>query len=69
MKDLDYRLDRSVFQAMSYEEADKQINNSANLSSEDRIDHFNYLMSIAYRFLGELWPRMDRKVFEKIKRS
>ncbi len=67
MKDLKYRLDKSVFQAMSFEEASKQINNSANW--EDHINHFNYLMSVAYSFLGEQWPQMDRKVFKKIKQS
>lgn len=68
MKDLNYRLDRTAFQAMNYEDADKQINNSKSLSEEERINQFNYLMSVAYRFLGKQWPRMDKAHFEKIKR-
>lgn len=68
MEDLNYKLDRTVFQALSFEEADKQINNSKTMSLEEKINHFNYLMSVAYRFLGEQWPPMDRLHFEKKKR-
>ncbi len=69
MENLNYRLDRTAFTALTYQEADKQINNSSNLSQEERINQFNYLMSVAYRFLNESWPRMNRNAFEKIKRS
>lgn len=69
MGDLNYKLDRTAFNALSYEDADMQINNSVNLSQEERINQFNYLMSVAYRFLGGQWPRMDRTIFEAIKRD
>ncbi len=52
MENLNYRLDRTTFQGMTFEEADKQINDSKNLSFEERIKRFNYLMSIAYPFVG-----------------
>ena len=69
MEKSNYRLDRTVFEAMSFAEADRQIRNSAGLTQQERINQFNYLMSVAYQFLGEGWPRMDRTVFEKIKRN
>ncbi len=69
MENLNYRLDRTAFQALTYEDADKQINDSTNLSQEERINQFNYIMSVAYRFLNKPWPLMDRNAFEKIKRS
>ena len=69
MDKLNYRLDRTAFQALTFEEADKQINYSKDLKEEERINQFNYLMSIAYGFLNEEWPKMDRTHFEKIKRN
>ena len=63
MENLNCRLDRKAFQALTFEEADKQINDSTNLPEEERIKQFNYLMSIAYRFLNKPWPPMDRKCF------
>lgn len=68
MEQFNYRLDKTAFQALSFDEADKDINNSAGLSYEERMNHFNYLMRVAYSFLNEEWPRMDKTVFEKIKR-
>lgn len=66
---MNYRLDKNAFQTLTFQEADKQINDSAGLSMEERIKQFNYLMSVAYRFLGEKWPHMDKGYFEKIKRQ
>lgn len=68
MENLNYRLDRTAFQAMTFKEADNRINHSECLSQDERINQFNYLMSAAYQFLGEQWPCMDRTHFEKIKR-
>ena len=69
MKDLNYKLDRTACQALTFAEADIQIKKSTSFSTEERFDHFNYLMSIAYRFAGEAWPRMDKTAFEKISRD
>ncbi len=52
MKNINYRLDKSAFQTLSFEDADKAINNSAGLSHEERINYFNYLISVAFRFLN-----------------
>ena len=68
MNDLNYRLDRTTFQSLTFEEADQQMKASATIL-EERIKHFNYLVSIAFRFVGEPWPRMDRTAFEMIKRN
>ena len=68
MENLNYRLDRTSFQALSFEEADKQMTDSTGLSMEERIKQFNYLMSVAYCFLGKQWPKMDKTYFEKMKR-
>lgn len=64
-----YKLDKTAFKALSFEEADKEIINSEGLSFEERINQFNYLMSVAFGFLNEPFPRMDKTVFEKRKRS
>lgn len=69
MEDLNYRLDRTAYKAMSFEEADRKINKSEHLSEEERIDEFNYLMSVTYQFLGKQWPQMDRTCFDKVKRD
>lgn len=68
MENLNFKLDRSSFQVLSFKEADKQINDTKSLSIEERIKQFNYLMSVAYRFFGKPWPKMDRTHFEKKKR-
>lgn len=69
MEKLNYRLDRGAFQAMNFEEADKQLKHSTDLTEEERVNQFNYLMSVAYSFLGKLWSEMDRTFFEKRKRN
>lgn len=37
MENIDYKLDRSSFQILSYEEAERAINSSEGLSWEERI--------------------------------
>ncbi|MEO7983756.1 MAG: hypothetical protein ABI688_06720 [Bacteroidota bacterium] len=69
MKPSEYRLDRTAFQKLSFEEADKQMQQSEHLSQEERFRQFNYLMSVAYRFLGESWPAMDKSTFEMRKHN
>jgi hypothetical protein len=48
---------------LSFEEADKQMQQSNNQAKEKRFRHFKYLMSVAWRFKGEPWP-MDKTFFE-----
>lgn len=68
MENNEYRLDRSAFQMLSFEEADKQMQQSTNQTNEERFRQFNYLMSVAWRFVGESWPKMDKTFFEMRKR-
>ena len=69
MQEQEYKLDRTAFQKLSFEEADRQMQEGKTVSFPERIRQFNYLMSVAYRFLGESWPRMDRTAFEKRKNN
>jgi hypothetical protein len=69
MENFQYRLDRTAFQMLSFEEADASMHASNAVTQEERFRYFNYLMSIAYRFLGEPWPAMEKTFFEKRKRS
>ncbi len=69
MPESEYRLDRTFFQKLSFEEADKQMQQSKGISQEERFRQFNYLMSVAYRFLGEDWVPMDKTVFEMRKNN
>ena len=69
MQQSKYRLDRTAFQKLSFEEAEKQMQQSKNISQQERFRQFNYFMSVAYRFLGEPWPQMDRTVFEMRKHN
>jgi hypothetical protein len=64
-----YRLDRTSFKMLSFEDADREMQDSDKTSLEERMRYFNYLMSIAYRFFGENWPSMDRTFFEMRKHS
>ncbi len=64
-----YRLDKSVFEALSLQDADKQMNSSGGLPWNESVQQFNYKMSVAFGFLGNEWPRMEKTNFEKIKRA
>ncbi len=68
MKENEYRLDRTAFQMLTFEEAEKQMQKSYNVSKEERFRYFNYLTSVAFRFLGEEWPKMEKTFFEMRKR-
>lgn len=64
-----YTLDRSAFEALSFEDADRKMNRLEGLSWDENVCQFNYLMSVVFGFLGKEWPRMDKTYFEKIKRA
>ena len=64
-----YRLDKSVFEALSFEDADKQMNSSSDLPWNECVKQFHYLMSVAFGFIDEAWPKMDKTHFVKIKRT
>ena len=42
---------------------------SGGLPWNESVQQFNYLMSVAFGFLGNEWPRMEKTNFEKIKRA
>jgi hypothetical protein len=69
MQHSEYRLDRTAFQKLSFEDADKQMQQSKDVTQQERFRQFNYLMSVAFRFLGEQWPGIDKTAFEMRKRN
>ena len=64
-----YRLDKSAFEALSFEDADKRMNSSTGVPWNESVNQFNYLISVAFGFLGKEWPRMDKTHFQKIKHA
>ena len=58
-----FRLDRSQFAALSYEEADKQFNDYSMLSWQERFRVHQYLNSIVYGYAGQEPPKMDKTAF------
>ena len=68
MKKNEYRLDRTAFQMLTFDEADKEMKQSDGWTKDSRFRYFNYLVSVAYRFVGEDWPKMDKTFFEMRKR-
>lgn len=58
-----YKLDRTVFQAMIAEEADKYQKDYSKESLEQRLEIALYLTGIAYNFNMNIPPRMDKTIF------
>ncbi len=59
----DFRLDRTQFSALSYEQADKEFNNYSTLHWKERFRIHQYLNSIVYGYAGKEAPTMDKTVF------
>jgi hypothetical protein len=64
-----YKLDRTAFQAMTFEEADDYQRDYRNYSVKQRLEVALYLTSIAYDFDINNPPRMDKTLFSKEKFS
>jgi hypothetical protein len=62
-----YRLDKTAFQAMTFEEADNYQRDYRNYSVIQRLEIALYLTSIAYNFDINNPPKMDKTVFSKEK--
>lgn len=62
MKD-QYKLDRTAFRAMTFEQADTYQRDYSQESMEKRLEIALYLTSIAYNFDVNNPPRMDKSVF------
>ena len=60
----EYRLDRSHFQMLTLNEADEEWNDHSQLDWKERLRLTLYLNSMAYRYVGEDMPIMDRTVFQ-----
>lgn len=58
-----YRLDRTHFEALTFEEADKNINNHKHMSWKERLQLLLYLNSIAYGYANNKTPKMDKQIF------
>lgn len=61
---VDFTLDRTEFEAMSFAAADKKMNDFKNFSPIERLEIANRLIAIAYNFPIDCPPRMDKIVFE-----
>ncbi len=63
----EYQLDRSHFQMLSLQEADMEWNDHSKLDWKQRLRLALYLNSIAYGYVGQEMPVMDKTVFESRK--
>lgn len=62
--DNEYRLDRTAFASLSFEEADKSISSFHTHTWQERLLIANRLIAIAYNFPLNDPPRMDKTHFE-----
>lgn len=62
MKD-QFRLDRTHSEVLSFEEADRQINDHSDLDWKERFRLHQYLNSIAYGYVDGEPPKMDKSIF------
>ena len=58
----DYKFDRTAFEMLSFEEADKRTNDHRHLSAQERLQLARYLISIAYGYVNGSEPKMDKTV-------
>lgn len=58
-------MDKSIVRTYSFKTQPKESSLYANMSQEERVDVFLYLMRTAYQF--DEWPKMDKTVFSKRK--
>ena len=61
---IDFRLDRTKFAALTFEEADKEINDYSEYTWQERLEIAYHLNSIAFNFPKDNPPRIDKSVFE-----
>jgi hypothetical protein len=60
----DFRLDRTKFAALSFEDADRQMNDYKSNTPAERLAIANNLIAIAYNFPLGTPPPIDRTFFE-----
>ena len=61
--DKKYKLDRTAFQAKTFEEADNHYSYWENKTFKERLEAANYLIQSAYGYLGKSLPPVDRTYF------
>jgi hypothetical protein len=61
--DKEYRLDRTQFSILSFEQADKEITDYSQLTWQERFRIHQHLNSIAYGYAGRQPPKMDKTIF------
>ena len=59
-----FRLDRTQFSKMSFEEADREINGHKANTPKERLEIANRLIAVAYNFPLDNPPKMDKNFFE-----
>jgi hypothetical protein len=62
-------MDRTVYKQQSFAQATEHQSAYDNASEEERTEHFNYLMSVAFGFVGQAWPKMDKQQFRVSRRT
>lgn len=62
-------MDRTHFEILTFDEADKSINDHKDMSWKERMRLLLYLNSIAYGYVTHSPPIMDRHAFESRKLS
>jgi hypothetical protein len=58
------RLDKTAFSKQSFADAANHRQHYEQMSSPEKTKSFRYLMSVAYGFVGDDWPRMDKTAFQ-----
>jgi hypothetical protein len=58
-----FRIDRTHFEILSFEEADKKINDHSDMTWKDRLYLVQYLNGIAFGYAGKEAPVMDKTIF------
>jgi len=64
-----FAFDRTAFQQLSAEEADKEMVDSSGTTWQQRLRYSYYLTARAYGFDPDNPPKMDRTHFEIVKRD
>ncbi len=65
----DFKLDRTSFQILTFEQADKELNDNSRLDWKERLLLHQYLNSIAYGYVNKDAPILDRTIFNARKIS
>ena len=62
-------MDRTAFKQQSFREAADHQSTYQTMSIQEQAEHFRYLMSVAFGFVGKPWPNMEKKYFSSSKQT